>query len=190
MEARHKNTLIISLIAIVFVMAVGYAAFAQTLNINGSASITSKWEVRLDQSGANKTTDSQMGTPPTANILVDGDGLTAEFSAEFISPGDSVTYTIPIVNNGTIDARLSTISISGTNLSSSPAGNLTGNTVVESNDDNIRYTVTSPGTSTLAKESGRATLTIKAEFVNKTEGNENAYQSSADLTVSLTYVQA
>ena len=190
MEARHKNTLIISLIAIVFVMAVGYAAFAQTLNINGSASITSKWEVRLDRSGANKTTDSQMGTDPTASIIVDGDGLTADFQAEFISPGDSVTYTIPIVNNGTIDARLSTLSISGTNLSSSPAGNLTGNTVVESNDGNIRYTVTSPGTSTLAKESGRATLTIKAEFVNKTEGNENAYQSSADLTVSLTYVQA
>lgn len=190
MEARHKNTLIISLIAIVFVMAVGYAAFAQTLNINGSASITSKWEVRLDQSGANKTTDSQMGTPPTANILVDGDGLTAEFSAEFISPGDSVTYTIPIVNNGTIDARLSTISISGTNLSSSPAGNLTGNTVVESNDGNIRYTVTSPGTAKLVQGSGRATLTIKAEFVNKVEGNENAYNSTADLTVALTYVQA
>ena len=72
----HKNTLIISLIAIVFVIwPVGYAAFAQTLNINGSAlyhfKMGSSFRSKVEQI---KTTDSQMGTPPTANILVDGDG--------------------------------------------------------------------------------------------------------------------
>ncbi len=190
MEARHKNVIIVSLLAIVLVMAVGYAAFAQTLTINGSANISSKWEIHLEEGGAQYTKDSTMGTDPVATINVDKGGLTAHFTAEFTSPGDSVTYTIPVVNTGTIDATLQSLNISGTNLSSTPAGNLTGNTVVTSNDGNIRYTVTSPGTAKLVQGSGRATLTIKAEFVNKVEGNKNAYGSNADLTVALTYVQA
>ena len=190
MEARHKNVIIASLIAVVLVMAVGYAAFAQTLTINGSANISSKWEIRLEEGGANYVADSQMGTEPTATVNVDKGGLTAHFEAEFTSPGDSVTYTIPVVNTGTIDAALQSLTISGSNLGSTPSGNLTGNTEVTSSDGNIKYTITSPGTSTLVKGNGKATLTIKAEFVNKIEGNKNAYGSTADLTVSLTYVQA
>ena len=34
--------------AVVFVMAVGYAAFAQLLTINGTASIDSSWDVHFD----------------------------------------------------------------------------------------------------------------------------------------------
>ena len=48
MESKHKNILIGALLAVVFVMAVGYAAFAQTLTINGSAEITSSWDVRYE----------------------------------------------------------------------------------------------------------------------------------------------
>lgn len=190
MEARHKNVIILSLIAILFVMAVGYAAFAQTLTINGSANITSKWEIHMEEGGASKLTSSQMGTEPIASVTVDQGGLTAHFEAEFTSPGDSVTYTIPIVNTGTIDASLQSLTISGSNLGTIPAGNTSGNTEVTSSDKNIKYTITSPGTAKLVKTNGRANLIIKAEFVNKAEGNENAYGSNADLTVSLTYGQA
>jgi len=48
MESKHKNALIGALLAVVFVMAVGYAAFAQQLTINGTAEITSNWDVHFD----------------------------------------------------------------------------------------------------------------------------------------------
>ena len=55
MEGKNKNILIGTLLAVVFVMAVGYAAFAQQLTINGTATINSSWDVHFDQT---KTTGS------------------------------------------------------------------------------------------------------------------------------------
>ena len=49
MESKHKNILIGTLLAVVFVMAVGYAAFAQQLQINGTATINSTWDVHFNQ---------------------------------------------------------------------------------------------------------------------------------------------
>ena len=105
MESKHKNALIGALLAVVFVMAVGYAAFAQQLTINGSAEITSRWDVHMLQEGAEWAPSSTMGTSPSGTVNVEPGGLTATFSATLISPGDKVTYTIPIVNAGTLDAR-------------------------------------------------------------------------------------
>ncbi len=184
METKHKNMLIISLLAIVLVMAVGYAAFAQSLKISGTANITSKWEVHFDENSASYQTSSLMGTTPTATVTVGKDGLTAEFEAELISPGDTVTYTIPVVNTGTINAKLTSINLSGENLQVNQQ-----NLTATSTDGNIKYTVTSPGTGVLQNTNGKANVIIKSEFVNKTSGNTNAYGSQAKLTVSLTYAQ-
>ena len=185
MEAKHKNALIGALLAVVFVMAVGYAAFAQQLTINGSADITSKWDVHMESEGADYVPTSTMGTPPTGTVRVDDGGLTASFSANFTSPGDKITYTIPIVNVGTQNARLSNIT-----LSSDTPGMYIQDLVATSEDGNIKYTVISPGTETLNANDGRATITIVAEFVDKADGQENAQNVSANLTVTMTYVQA
>ncbi len=187
MEAKHKNALIGALLAVVFVMAVGYAAFAQQLTINGSADITSKWDVHMESEGADYVPTSTMGTTPTGSVRVDDGGLTASFSANFTSPGDKITYTIPIVNAGTLNARLSTISLSSTTPDMViDNGGLTATT----KDGNIKYTVTSPGTGTLNANNGRATITIVAEYVDIAGGQGNAQNVTADLTVTMNYVQA
>ena len=187
MEAKHKNALIGALLAVVFVMAVGYAAFAQQLTINGSAEITSRWDVHMTQEGASATPASTMGTNPTGDVQVDGGGLTATFNTELMSPGDTVTYVIPIKNTGTLNAKLSTITLS----SETPEmvidnSGLTATT----KDGNIKYTVTSPGTGVLNANNGTAQVTIVAEFVNKAEGQGNLQNTSAQLTVTMNYVQA
>ncbi len=185
MESKHKNALIGALLAVVFVMAVGYAAFAQQLTINGSAEITSRWDVHMENDGANYNPESTMGTTPTGSVNVEEGGLQATFTANFTSPGDKITYTIPIVNAGTLDARLSNITLS----SDTPGMDIQG-LVATSEDGNIKYTVTSPGTGTLNANDGRATITIVAEFVDKAEGQGNAQNVTANLTVTMTYVQA
>ena len=186
MESKHKNALIGALLAVVFVMAVGYAAFAQQLTINGSAEITSKWDVHMEQEGANYVPASTMGTAPTGSVTVEPGGLTASFSATLISPGDTVTYTIPIVNAGTLNAKLSTITLSSTtpDMVIDNSG-LTATT----QDGNIKYTVTSPGTGVLNANGGKATITIVAEFVDKASQG-NLQGATADLTVTMNYVQA
>ena len=185
MESKHKNALIGALLAVVFVMAVGYAAFAQQLTINGSAEITSSWDVHMESDGAAYNPESTMGTTPTGSVNVEEGGLQATFTANFTSPGDKITYTIPIVNAGTLDARLSNITLS----SDTPGMDIQG-LVATSEDGNIKYTVTSPGTGTLNANDGRATITIVAEFVDKAEGQGNAQNVTANLTVTMTYVQA
>ena len=140
MEAKHKNALIVALLAVVLVMSVGYAAFAQQLNINGSASITSKWDVHFQEGTASYQPSSTMGTTPTGSIDVDEGGLTATFSASLISPGDKITYTVPIENSGNINAVLQNIVLSGNDVTVQGENNLEA----ISTDGNIKYTVTSP----------------------------------------------
>ena len=43
METKGRNIIIGTLLAAVAIMAVGYAALAQTLQINGTATISSNW---------------------------------------------------------------------------------------------------------------------------------------------------
>ena len=186
MESKHKNALIGALLAVVFVMAVGYAAFAQQLTINGSAEITSRWDVHMTQAGASATPTFTNNTTTGGTVTVNEGGLTATFSATLISPGDKVTYTIPIVNAGTLDARLDTITLS----SDTPEmvidnGGLTATT----KDGNIKYTVTSPGTGTLNANNGQATIKIVAEFVDQ-ENQGNLNGATANLTVTMNYIQA
>ena len=42
-----KNIIISFLVAIVCIMAIAYAAFSQTLNINGTATIDSNWNIKI-----------------------------------------------------------------------------------------------------------------------------------------------
>ena len=102
METKHKNALIGGLLAVVVVMAVGYAAFSQALIINGNATIDSNWQIRIIDIAASTT-----GSGVNAGAEVGSDYLSASFNASLTSPGDTVTYTITVENQGTIDAKLS-----------------------------------------------------------------------------------
>ena len=186
MESKHKNALIGALLAVVFVMAVGYAAFAQQLTINGSASITSKWDVHMTNDGKSATPESTMGTTPTGDINVEEGGLTATFTANFTSPGDKITFVVPIENKGTLDAKLSTITLSSdTPDMQIDQGQLTATT----KDGDIKYTVTRPTANPLTANTGKDTLTIVAEFVDQAEQGD-LQNLTAQLTVTMNYVQA
>lgn len=194
MESKHKNALIVALVAVVLVMAVGYAAFAQNLVINGSAEITSTWDVHMTQDNTQVTPNAgnASATAPDGTVTVGagGSGATgtsATFTANLVSPGDTVTFVVPIVNTGTINAKLNTIKLTSTTPDMQiNDGELTATT----QDGNIKFTVTSPGASVLSATNGQATVTVKAEYVSLSGGNTNANNQSASLTVTMDYVQA
>ena len=107
MESKHKNALIGALLAVVFVMAVGYAAFATTLTINGTAQISSNWDVHFDQTvkTATATKGVATGEETSGSVELSSDNLTATLTANLKQPGDKVEYTLQPKNFGTITAK-------------------------------------------------------------------------------------
>lgn len=107
MRARNKNALIGGLLAIVFVMAIGYASFAQLLTINGQAGTNSHWEVKITNIVEKSHTGNASSTQPAAgSVNPSYTDTTATFSSDLVAPGDSITYTVTISNNGNIPAKV------------------------------------------------------------------------------------
>ena len=185
MESKHKNALIGALLAVVFVMAVGYAAFAQQLTINGSAEITSTWDVTFDPS---KKTGAGVvdavagfagGTTPTGTIGYDNGNHNANISATLYQPGDTVLFTLTIVNNGTIPATVGAPTVA-------MAGDEADEPLI-ARKGNIQFTVTDADTKTI-NQTETVTMTVKAEFISSTTSIGNT--TTADVTINMNASQA
>ena len=175
MEAKQKNILIGGLIAVVLVMAVGYAAFATQLNINGTAEITSTWNVHFDST---KTLETQgvftatggalagggTGTAPTGTLSYGSGNLSATLGVTLRQPGDTATFTLTIINEGSISAQPGAPTITLDNAA--PASMTTSGNNYIIDKGNIRFTVTKP-TLTLS-QNGTDTVVVTAEFRDST----------------------
>jgi len=96
---KKKNMIIGGLLALIFLMSVGYAAFATNLNISGTAN-TSSWIIKITNI-REKTKTSGADTINTSYT-----DLSASFSSTLTKPGDSITYEVTVENQGNIDAVL------------------------------------------------------------------------------------
>lgn len=183
MDAKNKNILIGGLLAIVLIMAVGYAAFATQLNINGTATISSTWNVHFDTSA----TDAQViaintatgGQTVTASKTITD--LTATLTANLKQPGDSVTFTLPILNTGSIAATLDSPGVT----MSVPGATGSGYSYTKGH---IKWEVTTQPSASLAATSGTTNIVVVASFI-ATEGNVTEAET-AEATITINYKQA
>ena len=101
---RNKKIISIALCITAVFMAVGYAIFATNLRINGSVGITGKWLVHFTSiTTGEKTTGASNNTDPTAS------GTTATMDANLELPGDSITYTLTLANDGNVNAIIGNV---------------------------------------------------------------------------------
>lgn len=166
MEDMHKSSLIMVLVAVVLVMAIGYAAFAQSLTINGTAQIDSKWDVHIEDIAVN----TEILDGKNVSATVGGDKLSATFQSELVSPGSGVTYNITVKNAGTLNAKLDTITFNA-----------------DSNDA-IQYTYSGISQNDVINADGSKTFTVTVKF-NDSYTITPANKTST-LTMNLTFVQA
>jgi len=96
---KKKNMIIGGLLALIFLMSVGYAAFASNLTITGTAN-TSSWIIKI----TNIREKTHTGGADTVNTSFTD--LSASFSSTLTQPGDSITYEVTVENMGNIDASL------------------------------------------------------------------------------------
>ena len=104
-----KNITFGMLALVVSVVAIGlaYAGFTGTLNINGTGNVMSaKWDIYFaNLSNAVTTGTANVVTPATISPKT----KIGDYYVELASPGDSVTYTFDVVNDGNFDAVLTTL---------------------------------------------------------------------------------
>lgn len=112
---KDKKGLLVGLLcALIAIMAVGYAAFATNLKINGTATITSDWCVRIKDNPTCVTTPVSGGSAESVTATASKvSNNTATVSIEFTQPGDQAVCTIIFENCGNIDAKLSELIITG-----------------------------------------------------------------------------
>lgn len=117
-ERKLKIYGLCALIIAVLGLTVAFASLSQTLKINGSASVDpANWNVHFESlDGTNNIlSTSKMdhtGAEGLEKASLSDDKKTISYFGILFAPGDSIMYDFKIVNNGTVDAKISSINYS------------------------------------------------------------------------------
>jgi len=108
-ERRTKALVIVVLLIVVAGLTIAFAALSATLNINGTAYLdAAKWGIRFE----NLSSSTKIGSATTTGTAKIEETKSAEITGINVSlstPGDKVTYTVDLVNKGTINAKIDKI---------------------------------------------------------------------------------
>ena len=167
MDNKGRNIVIGALLAAIAIMAVGYAALSQSLTINGTASISSTWDVQIISiSEGTPENGASNASSPTH------DGTSATFSTNLTVPGSKMTYEITVKNSGNLNAMLTGL----TKSPDSPAA--TG----------IYYNVTGVEQGVTTLDAGETNvITVEVGWVST--DTSMPVTKTVPLTVNLTYTQ-
>mgnify|MGYP004559094383 CR=1 FL=1 len=162
---NNKSILIGGLLAVVVIMAVGYAAFASSLKISGTSNISTSWNISItDITTSNKVGSASVsGTPEHS-------GLTASFNTNLVLPGDSITYNIKVENKGNLNVKLNKI------------------TLKKDNNPAILFETSGIKEGDVLKQGTSSTLSVKVTYSNSVTSQPNNLDAS--LTVTLDFVQS
>ncbi len=172
-ERRIKALAIVVLVIAVIGLSVAFAALSQTLTINGSAYLNAtKWGIKFENlsspikvGDATVTGEAKINESTYVEI--------ANMNVNLKTPGDSVTYNVDLVNEGTINAKIE--KIEKTALTEEQAKYLSFKVIKEDGQElNEGYI--------LGKET-RIPLTIKIEF-KKDITKEDLPKETSEITLS------
>ena len=179
MENKKGGQLIIIgvlAVAILF-MSVGFAAAAYNanLNINGEVTVQpARWSVHWDTTSYSADANSVAITQTAFTTT----GFS--FTATLTQPGDYAQFTIDAINDGTLDANLTGITLSSI---ASYADYLTYEVTYGSNT----YTTSATGLSTLlAATNGREHVTVKVAYTTPAD-SADLPQSAVTVNLSAAF---
>lgn len=178
-----KNLVIGMLCAVVCVMAVAYAAFSTTLNINGTATVASNWKVEILSIECDATEAAGGATSINEGAIelkAEGEKkgeTTAEFTMTFLQPGDTAECIVTVQNAGSLPAKL--------------AAPVDGQYWTETNADSVITFAVEGATEgrTLAAGAKDNVFTITAEY-DDVDTQPDSSKLTNSLVLTLPYVQA
>ena len=177
---NYIQNVIIALLAItVLAMSIGYAAYTQQLNVNGTATFSkAKWDVHFDTSTFTETSTIKATTKDVGNTAI-------TYAVTLPKPGSEYSFTVNAKNFGTIDANMTKITLSG--LTEAQSKYITYTVNYNGTD----YSATTDGLSIpLAAEASHA-LTVTVAYVLPTAATDlPQVDTDVNLTVALDYEDA
>lgn len=103
-KSKKKNLLLVLLILLIVGIAVGYAGFAQTLTINGTANLKSDWNIHI-----NSITEGDLVGATTVKAEATHGAVAATFEVDLEYPGASASYIVEVHNDGSVPAKIDSI---------------------------------------------------------------------------------
>ena len=123
---RTKNILLAVLLVAVVTLTIAYAALTATLTINSQAVVggqDTNWKVKfVKRSASQSAICTATGTAAVTHDATLTDTLISGLVATFKAPGDSVTCTFSVTNEGQIPAKLSSFVLGNTSLTYTGSG--------------------------------------------------------------------
>ena len=179
-ERRTKALAVVVLLIVVAGLTVAFAALSTTLNINGTAYLdAAKWGIKFE----NLSSPTKIGSATTTGTAKIEEAKSASITGINVglsTPGDKVTYTVDLVNEGTINAKID--NIEKTVLTSEQQRYLTFK-VTDKNGNEV-----SEGDVLSAGETRNLTITI--EFIKDlTKEDLPTSTSTISLSYKLNFVQ-
>ena len=109
MKKKNRKNKGLLIVALILCITIGYAALTTTLNITGNSEIkNAKWDIHF----ANLVVDDtsvEAATPAT----IDANKTTVNYTVNLVKPGDSYSFNVDVVNEGTIDGMINIVSNTG-----------------------------------------------------------------------------
>ena len=119
-KKKKRNNFILALIVIVVSMSLGYAFLNTDLTINGTSKIpANSWNIYFDN--IQITSGSvELSSGDSAPVINPSNLTNIDYIISLKEPGDFYEFTVDVINDGTIDAMIGTISnkMNGTEISS------------------------------------------------------------------------
>lgn len=142
-KKRKVNLALVLLIIAVIAMTIGFAQYTAKLNINGTVNVKkASWSVHYVENDITESTGSvKADTTKTSVSKTD-----YKFTVTLEKPGDFYEATVKITNDGTLDAKLTDLTMGGLSAE---------------NQKYLTYTVTYDGTDYTASQTG-LNLELKA----------------------------
>ncbi len=100
MRSKKSSKIIIGVIALILCVAVGYALFSETLNIEGTATASGTFDITM-------TCEDPQLIGATGECQVSDNTVTT--TSTLSKPTDAAGFVIKVTNNGTIPAKLTSI---------------------------------------------------------------------------------
>ena len=196
-KIKNKKLIIaMSILMVVVVFAIAYAAFTRTLQINGTADVRdSKWKIYFSRISDSATTTgtADVTLPTIANNTIPT--TLSNYTATVMSPGDGFTFEVDVTNDGDYDAKLSSVVINSTPTCTGTGANAT--TDATNVCSHLHYSITYkggaslvPNTDVLASKATQ-TLVVSLQYDNITDSDLLPKQNVtvSGLGITLNYVQ-
>ena len=157
-------------------LTVAYASLSQNLTINGTAKVAAAtWDIKF----LNLTQKSKSGYAafPTSNALTASGTTISGNIGTLKAPGDSLTYTFDIKNNGSINAKVNSVVLGGLSCTSATSS------VASAVCNNLTYSIKYTDGKAITKDDELTSGATKNVTLTLTKAN-NTNLASEEVTVT------